>query len=125
MECYVTSLYTECIDDIINFANEHLETLNLCGFQLMDSHEMLKLVFGNTYFTYSGRVYLQCVGLCRSRVGLMRSKPSPIGAIMRVYTSQRRSVYIDPHFLPIVSRILCCSVDDAGTVSLMTQAQLF
>ena len=37
--------------------------------------------------------------------------------IMRVYAFERRSLYIDPHFLPMVSRIYVQYVDDAGTVA--------
>ena len=36
---------------------------------------------------------------------------------MRVYAFERRSLYIDPHFLPMVSRIYVRYVDDAGTVA--------
>ena len=43
----------------------------------------------------------------------MGCKPSPIGAIVRMYTFERRSVYIDPHYLPVMYGRY---VDDAGTV---------
>ena len=44
----------------------------------------------------------------------MGCKPSPIGAIVRVYTFERRSVYTDPHNLPVMYGRY---VDDAGTVT--------
>ena len=48
----------------------------------------------------------------------MGCKPSPIGAIVRVYTFERRSVYIDPHYLPTTSvSVYGRYVDDAGTVA--------
>ena len=61
------------------------------------------------------QLYLQLVGL------FMGCKPSPLGAIMRVYTFERRSIYIDPHFLPIVSRIYVRYVDDAGTLAKLSE----
>ena len=95
----------------MEFATEHKDKLNLLGFNLTDLHEMLVVVFGNAYFTFDNRLYLQLVGL------LMGCKPSLLGAIMRVYTFERRNIYIDPHFLPMVSRIYVRYVDDAGTVA--------
>ena len=46
----------------------------------------------------------------------MGCKPSPIGAIVRVYTFERRSLYIDPHYLPLAA-VYGRYVDDAGTVA--------
>ena len=46
----------------------------------------------------------------------MRCKPSPIGAIVRVYTFERRSICIDPHYLPTAT-VYGRYVDDAGTLA--------
>ena len=74
-------------------------------------HEMLEFVFGNAYFTFDNCMYLQLVGL------FMGCKPSPLGAITRVYMFERRSIYIDPHFLPITSLLYGRYVDDSGTLA--------
>ena len=47
----------------------------------------------------------------------MGCKPSPLGAITRVYMFERRSIYIDPHFLPITSLLYGRYVDDSGTLA--------
>ena len=70
---------------------------------------MLEAVLTSSYFTFNNHLYLQLLGL------FMGCKPSPIGAIVRVYTFERRSIYIDPHYLP-VSVVYGRYVDDAGTV---------
>ena len=64
----VSALYTNvdiagCIDDLMEFATEHKDKLNLLGLNLTDLHEMLDVVFGNAYFTFDNRLYLQLVGL--------------------------------------------------------------
>ena len=111
----VTSLYTNiniqgCIEDVINLAAEHLDSLQLFGLELVDVHEMLELVFTSSYFVFDRKLYQQMLGL------FMGCKPSPIGAIVRVYTFERRSVYIDPHYLPTTS-VYGRYVDDAGTIA--------
>ena len=63
-----SSLYTninvhQSIDDVIEFAADNLETLDLLGLQLVDVHEMLEIVLGNAFFTYQGKLYLQLTGL--------------------------------------------------------------
>lgn len=111
----VTSLYTNiniqgCIEDVINLAAEHLDSLQLFGLELVDVHEMLELVFTSSYFVFDRKLYQQMLGL------FMGCKPSPIGAIVRVYTFERRSLYIDPHYLP-TSSVYGRYVDDAGTIA--------
>ena len=111
----VTSLYTNiniqgCIEDVISLASEHKDSLNMFGLELVDVHEMLELVFTSSYFVFDQKLYQQLLGL------FMGCKPSPIGAIVRVYTFERRSVYVDPHYLPIVS-VYGRYVDDAGTIA--------
>ena len=111
----VTSLYTNiniqgCIEDVIALADEHQESLDFFGLQLVDVHEMLETVLSNSYFIYDSQLYLQLLGL------FMGCKPSPIGAIVRVYTFERRSIYIDPHYLPLVT-VYGRYVDDAGSLA--------
>ena len=60
----ISSLYTniivhQSIDDVIEFAADNLETLDLLGLQLVDVHEMLEIVLDNAFFTYQGKLYLQ------------------------------------------------------------------
>lgn len=110
----VTSLYTNiniqgCIEDVISLASEHENSLQMFGMELVDVHEMQELVFTSSYFTFNQKLYQQLLGL------FMGCKPSPIGAIVRVHTFERRSVYIDPHYLPIVT-VYGRYVDDAGTI---------
>ena len=99
-----------CIDDIIEMAEEHISLLDLYGLQLVDVHQMLEVVFGNAYFRFDNKLHLQLVGL------FMGCKPSPIGAIIRVYMFERRSIYVDSHYLPIVSMFYGRYVDDSGTL---------
>ena len=66
-------------------------------------------------FCFDRKLYQQMLGL------FMGCKPSPIGAIgaiVRVYTFERRSLYIDPHYLPTTSvSVYGRYVDDAETVA--------
>ena len=108
----VTSLYTNidivgCINDIIELAEEHIGLLNLYGLKLVDIHQMLEVVFGNAYFRFDNKLNLQLIGL------FMGCKPSPIGAIIRVYMFERRSIYVDVHYLPLFYGRY---VDDSGTL---------
>ena len=89
----ISSLYTNiniaaCIEDIITLADEHKSSLCFCGLKLLDIQEMLEVVLGDSFFTYNHRVFRQLIGL------FMGCKPSPIFGIARVYTFERRSVYI-------------------------------
>ena len=77
--------------------------------ELTDVHEILETVLTNAYFAFDNHLYIQLLGL------FMGCKPSPIGAIVRVYTFERRSIYIDAHYLPL-SVTYGRYVDDAGTV---------
>ena len=60
---------------------------------------MLELVFTSSYFVFDQKLYKQLLGL------FMGCKPSPIGAIVRVYMFERRSVYVDPYYLSIESEL--------------------
>ena len=113
----VTSLYTNinifgCVEDVIALAAEHIDDLELYELNLTDVHEMLELVFSNSFFVFDGKIYQQMIGL------FMGCKPSPIGAIVRVYTFESRSVYTE-----VFTQILTIPVmygryvDDAGTVT--------
>ena len=79
----------------MTLASENLDMLTLYGLQLVDIHQILELVFGNAYFCFNQRLYLQLIGL------FMGCKPSPIGAIVRVYMFERNSIYIDVYYLPM------------------------
>ena len=108
----ISALYTNieidaCVNDVIEFANEHIDSLNLCGLTLRDIHELLELVLTNSYFTYDGRLYKQLVGL------FMGCRPSPIAAIIRVYRFERASIYIDITYITLHGRY----IDDAYTVT--------
>ena len=94
----ISSLYTniniqQSVDDVIEFAAENEDCLDLLGLRLVDVHEMLHLILSNGFFTYHGKLYLQLIGL------FMGCKPSPIIAIIRVYMFEKRSIYTDINFL--------------------------
>ena len=90
----VCSLYTnidprQTCDDLVNMLSEHWEFANTLGLTLTDIKMILDLVFNNTYLCYNSRVYLQYLGL------FMGLRPSPIGAIIRCYTFEKNSIYVD------------------------------
>ena len=68
---------------------------------------MLELVLGDAFFTYNSRVFLQTVGL------FMGCKPSPICAIVRIYTFERKSIYLDTAY---ISTPYGKYIDDAYTI---------
>ena len=108
----ISSLYTNikiqtCIDDIISLQDEHRSQLNLYGLKLIDIQEMLELVLGGAFFTYNSRVFLQTVGL------FMGCKPSPICAIVPIYTFERKSIYLDTAY---ISTPYGKYIDDAYTI---------
>ena len=88
-------------------ATEYQDVLNFNGLYLVDIHQILELVFGNAYFCFDNKLYLQLI------VFFMECKPSPIGAITRVYMFERNSKYIDTHYLPFYKRY----VDDGATLT--------
>ena len=97
----ISSLYTNinistCIDNLIDLATEYRDELDLMGLNLTDIHHILEHVFHNSWFTFNGVLYRQLDGL------FMGMKPSPLGAIVRVYYLEKNSIYIDIHHLPIV-----------------------
>ena len=102
--------------DVIEFAADNLETLDLLGLQLADVHEMLEIVLGNAFFTYQGKLYLQLTGL------FMGCKRSPIVAIIRVYIFERRSIYTDINFLNKPNGR--CIDDGYGLVTSLEEAQI-
>ena len=67
---------------------------------------ILDLVFNNTYFCYNSRVYLQFLGL------FMGLRPSPIGAIVRMWTFEKNSIYIDITYITCYGKY----IDDIGDV---------
>eukprot|EP00116_Pleurobrachia_bachei_P002696 sb/3462958/ len=111
----VTSLYTNInvtasVQDLVDMAEEHWEELDTWGLELVDIHEMLDFVLCNPYFSYNGKIYRQLVGL------FMGSKPSPLAAIIRVYSYERRSVYLDLR-ISFYKRY----VDDTGSFATIAQ----
>ena len=94
----ISSLYTNiniqsCIDNIIALLDENKAHINFYGLKLIDIQEMLECVLGDAFFTYNSRVFLQLVGL------FMGCKPSPICAIVRIYSFARRSIYMDTTYI--------------------------
>ncbi len=87
---------------------QHARIICLYGLQLVDIHQMLELVFWNAYFCFDNKLYLQLIGL------FMGCKPSPIGAIIRVYMFEKNSIYTDIHYLPLFYKRY---VDDAATLA--------
>ena len=88
----VVSLYTnidigKCVDDIIEFAAEHIEHLDLWGLSLTEVHMILDLVLSRSFFTFNNRLYQQLVGL------FMGCRPSPLAAVIRVFSFEKRSIY--------------------------------
>ena len=65
-----------CVEDVIALAAEHIDDLELYGLNLMDVHEMLELLFSNSFFVFDGKIYQQMIGL------FMGCKASPIRAIV-------------------------------------------
>ena len=94
-------------------AEEHWDELDTWGLTLTDLHRILEFVFTNSFFVFNnrlGRLYKQLVGL------FMGCKPSPIGAIIRVFMFEKRSIYVDIYFITNpVSKFYRRYVDDAGS----------
>ena len=90
----VEALYTNinvetALDNIIDFASEHKKHLNLYGLTLTDIHELMKIALLNSYFVYDRQVYIQLQGF------FMGVRPAPIGAIIKMWTLERNSIYTD------------------------------
>ena len=107
----VVSLYTnidprQTCDDLVNMLSEYWSDVNTLGLTLTDIKMILDLVFNNTYFCYNSRVYLQFLGL------FMGLRPSPIGAIVRMWTFEKNSIYIDITYITCYGKY----IDDIGDV---------
>ena len=90
----VSSLYTNidiigCVDNVIDFASEHAENLELYGLSLVDIHEMLEFVFGNAYFVFNNKLYLQLVGLPINVIFLPGMKLGDLFCCSRPYDKKR------------------------------------
>ena len=113
----VTSLYTNidimsCVQSVIDMAEEHWDELDTWGLTLTDLHRILEFVFTNSFFVFNNRLYKQLVGL------FMGCKPSPIGAIIRVFMFEKHSIYVDIYFITNpVSKFYKRYVDDAGSLA--------
>ena len=101
----IAALYTNlsiehCISDIINMAEEYWDDLETWGLSLTELHQLLEVVFYNSYFTFNQKLYKQCVGL------FMGCSPSPVAAVIRVYTFEKNSVYIDSFYITSPVKLL-------------------
>ena len=90
------SLYTNinvqtAIDNIIEFAAEHRSKIPLHGLTLTNIHELLETTLLNSYFVYDRQVYIQLQGF------FMGVRPAPLGAIIKMWTFERNSLYTDLH----------------------------
>ena len=79
----VEALYTNinvetALNNIIEFADDHKEHLNLYGLTLTDIHELLEIALLNSYFVYDRQVYIQLLGF------FMGVRPAPLGAIIKM-----------------------------------------
>ena len=109
----ISALYTNvsieaCIDDVIQLANDNRNYLQLLGLKLIDVHKILDLVLCNAYFTYSQKLFLQVQGI------FMGCKVSPLLAIARVYSFEKRVLFADAHYINIPYGRY---VDDAYTLA--------
>ena len=105
----VNALYTnidprQTIQDLMLMIVEFQEEIPTYGLTLSDIESILDSIFNNSYFCYNSKVYLQMLGL------FMGLRPSPIGAIVRVYTFERNSIYVDVTFITCYARY----IDDVG-----------
>ena len=110
----VVSFYTninvdKAIQNVIDLLIEYQEQTIMYGFSPVQIHEMLEVVFQNSYFTYNQNVYQQMVGL------FMGCKPSPTIAVIRVYTFERASIYMDVNFITV--NYYKIYIDDASSTS--------
>ena len=90
----VEALYTNinvetALTNIIEFASEHSQCLNLYGLTLTDLHELMEIALLNSYFVYDRQIYIQLQGF------FMGVRPAPIGAIIKMWTLERNSLYVD------------------------------
>ena len=67
---------------------------------------MLDVIFKHAFFTYNKHVYQQTIGI------FMGCKPSPTIAVVRVYTFERASIYMDVTFISV--NYYKIYIDDAG-----------
>ena len=89
-------------------ADEYHHSLVLLGLKLVDLHKILYEVLHNAYFTYNGRLYQQLVGL------FMGCKVSPLLAIVKVYTFEKRILHVDQNYISLPYGRY---VDDAYTLA--------
>ena len=94
------ALYTNvsieaCIDDVPVLANHNCSSMKLLSLKLVDVHKILDLVLCNAYFTYSQKIFLQVQGI------FMGCKVSPLLAIARVYSFEKRFLFADVNYISI------------------------
>ena len=113
----ISALYTNinvqgCIDDVIELATEHRESLDLMGLSLTDIHEILLHILTNSFFVYNRTLWLQQDGL------FMGLRPGPFCAIIRVYKFEKNSIYTDQHYLSVhLSNFYKRYIDDAASTA--------
>ena len=113
----VVSLYTnidmgKCLDDIIEFAAEHIEHLDLWGLSLTEVLMILDLALSRSFFTFNNRLYQQLVGL------FMGCRPSPLAAVIQIFSFERLSIYTNTYYLSNpVHLFFGRYLDDLGSLS--------
>ena len=113
----ISALYTNinvqgCIDDVIELATEHQDSLDLMGLSLTDIHEILLHILTNSFFVYNRTLWLQQDGL------FMGLRPGPFCAIIRVYKFEKNSIYTDQHYLSVyLSNFYKRYIDDAASTA--------
>ena len=86
---YTNTSATRCIDNVIEFAKEHADSLDFLGISLTDVYIILDHILRNSFFTFDGNLYQQLDGL------FMGLRPSPVLAVVRMYYLERNSIYVD------------------------------
>ena len=109
----VEALYTNikvetAIENIIDFAIEHRQSLTLYGLTITDIHELMEVALLNSYFVYDRQVFIQLQGF------FMGVRPAPIGAIIKMWYLERNSIYTD---LRLQNVFYGRFYDDLGSVS--------
>jgi hypothetical protein len=113
----VSALYTnlninECIETVIEFAEEHWSKLSTYSMTLSEIRDIFTVVLTNSFFTFNGRLYKQLLGL------FMGCRPSPPVAIIRMWKFERNSIYLDTYYISNPVRFMYKRyVDDAGSLA--------
>ena len=102
----------KCIGYVLNMAEQHWEEVETYGLKLVDLQKLVEVVMGNSYFMFSGRLYVQIDG---TFIGCSASPPC---AIITVYWLEKHSIYIDPYYIQNpISLFYGRYVDDSGSLA--------